>query len=110
MLSAYTALKHSHDSAWIIFYFATFLARSHVQLVVLDCWPAVAGISFMLINVRVGLGWAQRSQGTVLPSGGTATIGGTSRPSTVPMQRMTVNISQAVENDEMEYSKKPSGY
>ncbi|KAJ7829310.1 hypothetical protein B0H14DRAFT_2366689 [Mycena olivaceomarginata] len=58
-------------TAWGIFFFATYQSRSNLQFIAVDCWPAITGISCMLIHVRVGLGWAQNgsksSMGTSLP-------------------------------------------
>jgi hypothetical protein len=45
-------------TTWTIFFFATYQARSNVQYPAVDMWPQMSGIAFMLINVRVGLGWA----------------------------------------------------
>jgi len=40
---------------WAAFYLAVYIARSDLQYIVLDCWCPIAGIAFMLINVRVSL-------------------------------------------------------
>ena len=42
-----------------MFFFISYQSHSNLQFVAVDSWPAMSGISFMLINVRVGLGWAQ---------------------------------------------------
>jgi len=42
---------------WNILYVATYEAGSNVEFTVVDAWVPIAGISFMLINVRVGLGY-----------------------------------------------------
>lgn len=42
-----------------MFFFISYQIHSNLQFVAVDSWPAMSGISFMLINVRVGLGWAQ---------------------------------------------------
>jgi hypothetical protein len=34
------------------------LAKSPIETIFIDANPAAAGVAFMLINVRVGLGWA----------------------------------------------------
>ncbi|EAU83063.2 hypothetical protein CC1G_12371 [Coprinopsis cinerea okayama7 len=44
-------------SAYTIFCFTIYYMRSPLTLLSLDLSPAMAGISFMLINVRIGLGW-----------------------------------------------------
>ncbi|KAF7324333.1 hypothetical protein MSAN_02524200 [Mycena sanguinolenta] len=40
-----------------IFYLACYRSQSNLQLIVIDCWPAITGIACMAIYVRVGLGW-----------------------------------------------------
>ncbi|KZT05781.1 uncharacterized protein LAESUDRAFT_655170 [Laetiporus sulphureus 93-53] len=48
-------------TTWTIFFLVTYEAQTNLQFVSNCGLPMVAGISFMLINVRVGLGWAQRA-------------------------------------------------
>ncbi|KAH8835864.1 hypothetical protein DL96DRAFT_1575881 [Flagelloscypha sp. PMI_526] len=40
-----------------ILYYVGYLTKSDFQYPALDLWPTMAGISFMLITVRVGMGW-----------------------------------------------------
>lgn len=51
-----------------IFFSATYQSNSNLQFIAVNCMPAIAGIAFMLINVRVGLGWARKSFATVQPN------------------------------------------
>ncbi|KIY49889.1 hypothetical protein FISHEDRAFT_14909, partial [Fistulina hepatica ATCC 64428] len=44
---------------WSIVFGSIYWVESSMQIVFLNSMPSIAGISFMLINVRVGLGWAQ---------------------------------------------------
>ncbi|TFK23628.1 hypothetical protein FA15DRAFT_705310 [Coprinopsis marcescibilis] len=44
-------------TAWSIFVFINYHLQSFLSIFTFDGGPAVAGIAFMLINVRVGLGW-----------------------------------------------------
>ncbi|TFK37421.1 hypothetical protein BDQ12DRAFT_750907, partial [Crucibulum laeve] len=46
-------------TTWTIFFFISYLSKSKLQFIAGDVWSMISGISFMLINVRVGLGWAQ---------------------------------------------------
>ncbi|KAJ7266404.1 hypothetical protein B0H12DRAFT_1099535 [Mycena haematopus] len=46
-------------TSWGIFFFSAYESESNLQSIAIDCWPAITGISCMLIHVRVGLGWAQ---------------------------------------------------
>ncbi|KAF9064241.1 hypothetical protein BDP27DRAFT_1426089 [Rhodocollybia butyracea] len=57
------------------------------------CIPSMAGISFMLINVRVGLGWAKIAEPTVVTTGITA-------GSNMPMRPLAISISQVIEDSE----------
>ncbi|KAJ6478293.1 hypothetical protein C8R45DRAFT_1006981 [Mycena sanguinolenta] len=43
---------------WSLFYLVSYRAQSNLEFIVVDCSPAIAGISCMLIHVRVGMGWA----------------------------------------------------
>ena len=48
-------------SAYATFFFGCYQASSNLQYTTVDTVGAIAGISFMLINVRIGLGWAQQA-------------------------------------------------
>ncbi|KAJ4469303.1 hypothetical protein J3R30DRAFT_3409777 [Lentinula aciculospora] len=41
-------------TAWTIFFFISYLLKADIQFFAIDVFPSIAGISFMLINVRVG--------------------------------------------------------
>ncbi|KAH9902424.1 hypothetical protein C8Q73DRAFT_2559 [Cubamyces lactineus] len=59
-------------SAWATLFVILYLSRSPLQTVGSGCGPSMIGISFMLITVRVGLGWSQESKfgpGAPLPAG-----------------------------------------
>ncbi|KZT01978.1 uncharacterized protein LAESUDRAFT_730689 [Laetiporus sulphureus 93-53] len=45
-------------TAWNFFFFVAYQSRSNLQFTAVETLPFIAGIAFMLINVRVGLGWA----------------------------------------------------
>lgn len=51
-------------AAWTLLWFVSFEVGSNIQLFFVDVTPPVAGIAFMLINVRVGLGFTKRSLST----------------------------------------------
>ncbi|KAJ7464986.1 hypothetical protein B0H11DRAFT_2050418, partial [Mycena galericulata] len=83
-------------TAWSLFFFASYQSQSNLQFIAVDCWPAVSGISCMLIHVRVGLGWAQK--------GGPTSTGATSTLAAVPPQPFAVTITRAVHtNNDSEY-------
>ncbi|KAH9931470.1 uncharacterized protein B0H18DRAFT_872069 [Fomitopsis serialis] len=46
---------------YTIFFLVSYTTRSNLQYFCIDTICPVAGIAFMLINARVGLGWAQRA-------------------------------------------------
>lgn len=48
-----------------MFFFGTYQAENNVQYVAVDTLCPIAGIAFMMINVRVGLGWAERAHSTL---------------------------------------------
>ncbi|THU83044.1 hypothetical protein K435DRAFT_734296 [Dendrothele bispora CBS 962.96] len=54
-------------TSWNILFFASYQSRSNLQFTAVDCWPEVAGIAFMLINVRAGFRTNQASNQS-LPS------------------------------------------
>ncbi|KAF8161948.1 hypothetical protein K438DRAFT_1686197 [Mycena galopus ATCC 62051] len=84
-------------TAWSLFFFASYQSESNLQFIAVDCWPAMSGISCMLIHVRVGLGWARRG-GKSSMVGASSTIGG-GQP-----QPFAVNITRAVHtNMDSEY-------
>ncbi|KAJ6451268.1 hypothetical protein C8R45DRAFT_883357 [Mycena sanguinolenta] len=67
---------------WTIFFIATYQSQSNLQFIAVDCWPAITGISCMLIHVRIGMGWAQMEG---------------ERPSTLPgtqLEPIAVNITR----------------
>ncbi|KAF6748249.1 hypothetical protein DFP72DRAFT_579351 [Ephemerocybe angulata] len=46
-------------TSWTIMFMAAYLASSNLAFLFIDTLPTITAISFMLINVRIGLGWAQ---------------------------------------------------
>ncbi|KZT68211.1 hypothetical protein DAEQUDRAFT_766586 [Daedalea quercina L-15889] len=53
-----SALIHT---CWNFFFLLEFQLQSVVQFTAIDVWSPVCGITFMLINLRVALGWAQKA-------------------------------------------------
>ncbi|KAF5371334.1 hypothetical protein D9758_004080 [Tetrapyrgos nigripes] len=47
---------------WTFGFFVSYEAHSNIQFIFVDSWAAIAGISFMLINVRLSLGWIRQSK------------------------------------------------
>ncbi|KAJ6447632.1 hypothetical protein C8R45DRAFT_1057447 [Mycena sanguinolenta] len=44
---------------WSGFYLVAYQSQSNFQFTLIDCLPAITGISCMLIHVRVGMGWVR---------------------------------------------------
>ncbi|KAJ6464063.1 hypothetical protein C8R45DRAFT_911371 [Mycena sanguinolenta] len=88
-------------TAWTIFFFISYQSQSNLQFIAVDCWPAMSGISCMLIHVRVGLGWAQKS----IQSSSTAQSAFAAQP-----QPFAVSVTRAVHtNDEYQLEEIRSG-
>ncbi|KAI0715807.1 hypothetical protein C8T65DRAFT_770703 [Cerioporus squamosus] len=49
-------------TAWGIFFVVTYGMKSYLNIIGTGCGPTVLGVTFTLITVRVGLGWAQESR------------------------------------------------
>ncbi|KAJ7579079.1 hypothetical protein C8J56DRAFT_1110143 [Mycena floridula] len=85
-------------TTWTIFFFACYQSGSNLQFVSVDCWAVMAGISFMMINVRVGLGWAQKSHMT--SDRGASFSGARLQDSGgYRLRPLAVNIAQSVHHD-----------
>ncbi|TFK38856.1 hypothetical protein BDQ12DRAFT_682617 [Crucibulum laeve] len=93
-------------TSWTIFFFASYQSESNLQFIAVDAWSAMSGIAFMFINVRVGLGWAQKANpesSTHHPSVGMIASrvdrsGGGNRNS-FAMRPLAVNITRVVDKD-----------
>lgn len=87
-------------TVWGILYFATYEARSNLRLIFSDSIPSIAGISVMLVTVRIGLGWAHRP----LLSSPRENFKPQNRSypdnQGSPMQHLSVRISEVVNQDE----------
>jgi len=53
-----SALLHT---TWNLFFFILYQTETNLQFTAIDLWAPISGIAFMLINLRVALGWAQRA-------------------------------------------------
>lgn len=90
---------------WTLLWLIAYHAKTNVQTTFADCWSAIAGIAFMLINVRVGLGWAlTASQLNSILTTGTA-VEESNHTNSYPMRPLTVNITRVVEDDYGEATK-----
>ncbi|PBL02837.1 hypothetical protein ARMGADRAFT_1006162 [Armillaria gallica] len=90
-------------TSWTIFFTASYQSKSNLQFTAVDNWAEVAGIAFSLINVRVGLGWAQKA-GPSYSSAGSSIFrsnarGGSAPTTEFPLRPLTINISQAMIKD-----------
>ncbi|KAI0732197.1 hypothetical protein C8Q72DRAFT_819566 [Fomitopsis betulina] len=83
-------------STYITFFYASYQTSSNVQYTAIDTVRVIAGISLIMINVRVGLGWAQQappSMSSSNPSRGTSERPYTLRPVAIDIA-MTVDIQE----------------
>jgi hypothetical protein len=102
-------LTHLNSSFWTIFFLITYLARTNIQFPVVDCWPAIAGISFVMINVRTSLKLANGvpTVQTSVPTVGSlgSFIGPRSEPS-IPLQQLNISITQDITQDNGDQQRK----
>ena len=90
-------------SVWTILFFVTYHARSNLQYFASETYCAVAGITFMLIHVRVGLGWEQRAHSSNEAASVDLSIATTlrdSRQHPYGSPRVAVNITRIVQHDD----------
>lgn len=95
------ALTHSPASFWTLFFLCAYSANSLLEDFAFHCIPAATGISFMLIIVRVGLGfsWAQHSL-PLAHMGGVGSGGSHAHvPRTVdgPLRMIALNVTRTVD-------------
>ncbi|CCM03473.1 uncharacterized protein FIBRA_05606 [Fibroporia radiculosa] len=87
-------------TAWTILFFVTYHTRSNLQYTFSETYCAIAGIAFMSINVRVGLGWAQRAHNDSSDIASGAGLGPHEREQSFAMGRVAVNITRVVHRDD----------
>ncbi|KZT69219.1 hypothetical protein DAEQUDRAFT_710407 [Daedalea quercina L-15889] len=80
-------------TTYVTFFFGSYQASSNIQYTIIDTLGVVAGISFMLINVRAGLGWAQQAPSTA--SSGNSS--GRTQTHVYVMRPVAIDISEAVQ-------------
>ena len=84
---------------YVIAFFAAYEANSNLQYTFVDTLCQVAGISFMMINVRVGLGWAATGSNVSQTSSGAFQSRRNGDQSYV-MRPVAVDISTVVYKDD----------
>jgi len=86
---------------WSILFVSIYESDTNVNFVFSDLWPVVAGIAFMLINVRVGAGWGKHNQ--YQSSEGHSQIfaqGDSHRPLGYEMNPVAVVVTSVTEQDQ----------
>lgn len=86
--------------AWSVVYLATLGAHLAVENFFAAVWPVVAGIAFMLINVRVGAGWGKHGEHQI--SGGVSQFmaqQGDLISATYEMTPVAVNVTTVTEHN-----------
>ncbi|PCH42396.1 hypothetical protein WOLCODRAFT_73087 [Wolfiporia cocos MD-104 SS10] len=91
------------QTSWNLIFFVTYQAKSNIQFTTCDLWAQFCGISFMLINLRVALGWAQKAsyqQSSTAPRLTTQqrTLGTESQG--FAMRPLAVNITRVVNQED----------
>ncbi|KZS99896.1 uncharacterized protein LAESUDRAFT_816805 [Laetiporus sulphureus 93-53] len=87
-------------SIWSLFFLITFEAKTDLQVLSNETLPFIAGISFTLINVRVGLGWSQSAQSsTSISSVRFGQRMNHNNQQSYVMRPVAININQAVEQE-----------
>ncbi|EED85568.1 predicted protein [Postia placenta Mad-698-R] len=79
-------------TAYGLFYFGTYVARSNIQNFAIDMDSPVVGITFMMIIVRVGLGWADQ------PQPAADLLGRSTAEQTFDMQPFEINVTQVIQH------------
>lgn len=65
----------SWDSVWDVFFLVAYESGSNLETLAINCFPSISGITFMLINARVALGWAYQVNSTSTgPNRGVSTL------------------------------------
>ncbi|CCM03959.1 uncharacterized protein FIBRA_06114 [Fibroporia radiculosa] len=85
---------------WAIFFLVSYEVDSNLQFLSNETICIVAGISFMLINVRVGMGWEQKAPQSISTFAAAQFTSRILGNQSFTMQPTTVYISQAVECDD----------
>ncbi|KAI0916097.1 hypothetical protein AcW1_010043 [Taiwanofungus camphoratus] len=96
-------------TAWTVFFFVSYESHSNLQLISSETYSAVAGIAFMLINVRVGMGWALKAhEQPIHVASGVMGSQHHGEPS-FAMRPLAVNITRVVQReDDFDAFKKSS--
>ncbi|KAH9934280.1 uncharacterized protein B0H18DRAFT_980495 [Fomitopsis serialis] len=104
-------------ASYSIFFLGTYEAKSNLQFFTIGTLCPVAGIAFMLINVRVGLGWAQRGTPHHSSSGLSSarsgiTHGSSNTGASFAMRPLTVDVTTVVHQDgnDLEQSRMKTDY
>ncbi|EPT05573.1 hypothetical protein FOMPIDRAFT_1110757 [Fomitopsis schrenkii] len=94
------------QSSWNLIFFVTYQVKSNIQFTTCDLWVPICGISLTLINLRVGLGWAQRAHQSVSSGVPRATALSQARSFTSNMDQgfamrpLAVNITRVVNQED----------
>ncbi|THU83765.1 hypothetical protein K435DRAFT_843915 [Dendrothele bispora CBS 962.96] len=95
-------------TSWNILFFASYQSGSNLQFNAVDCWPEMAGIAFMLINVRAGFRKNQAGTRSLSSTAGNNTSNSVYRnriagvhysTSEHPMLPLSVNISTVTDTN-----------
>ncbi|TFK33662.1 hypothetical protein BDQ12DRAFT_614878 [Crucibulum laeve] len=82
--------------SWTLFFMITYISGSNLQFPAVDASPAVVGIAFMLINIRVGLGWSDEQH--EVPSTNIYSIGANRLEGLQSRRPLSVHITRVIDN------------
>ncbi|KZT10077.1 uncharacterized protein LAESUDRAFT_673837 [Laetiporus sulphureus 93-53] len=85
-------------TSYTIFFFAAYESNNNIQYTAVDTLCPVAGIAFMMINVRVALGWAQQAHPSSSSSG--AVISRRGAEQSFAMRPVAVDITRVVHKED----------
>ncbi|KAF9066629.1 hypothetical protein BDP27DRAFT_1297207 [Rhodocollybia butyracea] len=95
-------------TSWALMFIIIYASGSNLQYPAVDMGPSIAGISFMLINLRIGLGWAQQATNHTLGVGSWAVARRSARYQLEPIdfrnsnstvESVIVNVTRITENN-----------
>ncbi|CCM00256.1 uncharacterized protein FIBRA_02286 [Fibroporia radiculosa] len=85
---------------YVVFFFAFYEATSNLQYTFVDTLCQIGGIAFMMINVRVALGWAQKAGATTSVSAHSTAFSRRNGENSYIMRPVAVDITRIVHKED----------
>lgn len=101
LFQLYPTHARSHHSAWTLFFLVSYSSNSLLEAFAFHCIPAATGISFMLIIVRVGLGfhWSPASGSGIGTRASTRKQPARPEEGYPPVRMISLNVTRTVERE-----------